>query len=73
MKPILEELAKEYKGKAEILIIDIDEFPGLARRCRIRLIPTQIFYDRSGNELYRHQGFMPKDDIRERVRKMGIE
>ncbi len=73
MKPILDELAREYKGKAEILIIDVDEYSFLARRCGVRVIPTQIFYDSSGNEVYRHQGFMPKEDIREELTKLGVK
>jgi len=72
MKPILEDLAKEYKGKAEILIIDVGEYPLLARRCRVRVIPTQIFYDASGNEVYRHEGFMPREEIRDELAKLGV-
>jgi thioredoxin 1 len=73
MKPILEDLAKEYRGKAEILIIQIDEYASLTSRCGIRLIPTQIFYDSSATEVYRHQGFMPKEDIREQLAKLGVK
>lgn len=73
MKPILEDLAKEYRGKAEILIIQIDEYAFVTRRCGIRVIPTQIFYDSSANEVYRHQGFMPKEDIREQLAKLGVK
>jgi thiol-disulfide isomerase/thioredoxin len=72
MKPILEKLAQEFKGKAEILIIDIDEYPDLKRRCGVLFIPAQIFYDASGNETYRHEGFMPEEDIREQLAKLGV-
>jgi thioredoxin 1 len=73
MKPILDELKKEYEGKAEILIIDIDEYPALTGRCGIRAIPTQIFYDASGQEAYRHQGFMPREDIVAQLKKLGAK
>lgn len=72
MKPILDDLAEEYQGKAEILIIEIDNEPALARRCRIRVIPTQIFYDASGKEVYRHEGFMPREDIVAQLTRMGV-
>lgn len=72
MKPILDELQEEYQGKAEILIIEIDEHPALTRRCGIRTIPTQIFYDASGKEAYRHEGFMPREDIVEQFAKLGV-
>ena len=73
MKPILDELKKEYEGKAEILIIEIDAYPALTRRCGIRAIPTQIFYDASGQEVYRHQGFMPREDIVTQLKKLGAK
>lgn len=73
MKPILEKLAKEFEGKAEVLIIDIDDYPALARRCRVRFIPLQVFFDASGNEVYRHESFMPEEDIREQLAKLGVK
>ncbi len=73
MKPILDDLKDEYAGRAEILIIEIDKYPTVTQRVGIRAIPTQIFYDAEGNEVYRHQGFMPRDAIVEKLREMGVE
>lgn len=71
MKPILEELMKEYQGIAIIRIIDIDDEPELTRQARIRLIPTQIFIDAQGKEVYRHEGFMGKAAIVSKLNEMG--
>jgi len=73
MKPILEELAAEYEGKASILIIEIDEYKALTRRYSIRLIPTQIFFDAQRKEVYRHEGFMSKESIKEKLKEMGVK
>lgn len=73
MKPILDELAEEYQGRARIEIIDIGERPDQVDRYRIMVIPTQIFFDRDGNEVFRHEGFMPKEDIVARLEEMGVE
>jgi len=73
MKPVLEELAAEYKEKTSILIIEIDEHPALTRRHHIRLIPTQIFFDAQGKEIYRHEGFMSKKAIKEKFKDMGVK
>ena len=73
MQPILEALAKEYKGRAEVLIIEIDEYRTLTRRSKIRMIPTQIFFDAEGNEEYRHEGFMAREAIVAKLREMGVE
>ncbi|MCX7919290.1 MAG: thioredoxin family protein [bacterium] len=72
MKPILDELAKEYEGKVVIRIIDIDKDPELTKKSRIRLIPTQIFYDSTGKEVYRHEGFMEKSAIIEKLKEIGV-
>lgn len=72
MLPILTALKKEYAGRAEVLIIDIDEHMELTQSVGIRVIPTQIFYDAQGNEVYRHVGFMSKEDIVTQLKTMGV-
>ncbi|EGY23872.1 thioredoxin family protein [Desulfovibrio sp. A2] len=64
MAPILSELKVEYAGKANVVFIDAWENPDQSKAYGIRVIPTQIFYDKSGAEVYRHEGFMDKDSIR---------
>ncbi|MGQ9664906.1 MAG: thioredoxin domain-containing protein [bacterium] len=73
MQPILEKLQKDYAGKAEILILDVGEYAALARKYKIMMIPTQIFFDAAGKEVYRHQGFMPEQDIVAQLKKLGVE
>lgn len=73
MKPILDELEQEYKGKANILVIEIGEYRELARQYRVRVIPTQIFFDKNGNEAWRHEGFLAKEDIQAKLRELGVE
>ena len=72
MKPILEELKETYKGKAEIFIFSIDEYRDLTEQCRINLIPTQIFYDKTGKEVMRHEGFFPKEEIVAKLKELGV-
>ena len=73
MAPILQELSEEYKDHVIIKIIEIDQEPGLTTANRIRLIPTQIFFDVKNQEVLRHEGFMSKDDIKKVFQKMGIQ
>jgi len=63
MAPILEELKVEYKDRAAVLFIDVREDTSHARRFGVLSIPTQIFFDKHGNEIYRHTGFMEKEKI----------
>jgi thioredoxin 1 len=73
MAPILQELSEEYKGRVIIKIIEIDGEKELTRINRIRLIPTQIVFDSQNNEVFRHEGFMDKDQIKKVFEKMGVK
>jgi len=69
MAPILKSLQEEYKGKAAILFIDVWKNPEQSKRFGINAIPTQIFYNKEGREIYRHEGFISKGSIREILEK----
>jgi hypothetical protein len=73
MAPILQELKKEYTGRLEVQFIDVWENPAAGDKFGIKLIPTQIFYDASGKELFRHEGFMSKEDILAKWKELGID
>lgn len=73
MAPIIEELKKEYAGRATIEFIDVWKSPEAGEPYAIRLIPTQVFFDRRGIEVWRHEGFLPKSDIIVRLRELGAD
>ncbi|RJQ70823.1 MAG: thioredoxin [Desulfobacteraceae bacterium] len=72
MAPIIEELQKEYAGRASIIFIDVWEHREQAQRFGIRGIPTQIFYDQTGKEYGRHVGFLDKKSIQTIFEKLGV-
>ncbi len=75
MAPIMEELEKEYheSGRAAIIFIDVWKNREQGRKFGIRSIPTQIFYDKDGNEVYRHEGFLDKKNIVAMLEKLGVK
>lgn len=73
MAPILEALEKEYKERAAIIFIDVWENPEAGKEFGIQVIPTQIFYDASGREVKRHQGFMSREAIVAELDKLGVK
>jgi thioredoxin 1 len=73
MAPILEELKTEYTDKLSVHFLDVRKLPALSKAYNIKLIPTQIFYDSSGKELFRHEGFYAKEDIIAKWREFDIE
>ena len=72
MAPILEELKKEYAGRMEVVFIDVWEKPEAAKPYGIETIPTQIFFDAEGKELFRHVGFFAKDDILAKWKELAV-
>lgn len=72
MAPILAELQRSYQGKVNVIVIDVNENREAATKYRIYAIPTQIFFDASGKELYRHEGFFAKEEIIARFVELGM-
>ena len=72
MAPILEELKSQYQDRLEVVFIDVWENPDQAKKYGISLIPTQIFFDASGKELFRHEGFFSKEDILAKWKEFGV-
>jgi thioredoxin 1 len=73
MAPILEELKQEYVGRMDVEFIDVWQNRDAAGQYGIESIPTQIFFDAAGKELYRHQGFYAKDDILKKWNELGVD
>ena len=73
MAPILEELRTEFKSRLDVVFIDVRENPDQAKEYGIKLIPTQIFYDGAGKELFRHEGFYSKEDILGKWKEFGFD
>ena len=73
MAPILDKLEKRYQGKAAVVFIDLRHEREAAQRFGIRAIPTQIFFDKVGKEVYRHVGFMSEAAIVTQFQSMGVK
>ena len=72
MAPIMEKMERVYKDKAAIVFIDVWKHHDQLKRFGIRAIPTQIFYNEKGEEVYRHVGFMSEEAIVKQLKKMGV-
>lgn len=73
MEPILEELKKDYAEHFETVFVDVWQKKNAttAKKHGIQSIPTQIFFDAEGRELWRHEGFISKDDILTKWKELG--
>jgi len=73
MAPIIDKLKKDYNGKADIIFIDVWKDSKQAERFKISAIPTQIFYDKNGKEVWRHVGFLKEEAIVEKLKELGVK
>ena len=73
MIPVIESLSEEYEGRAAIVFIDVWKNPDETPKCGLRAIPTQIFYDKDGNEVMRHEGYFSKEEIIKVLTRLGVE
>jgi thioredoxin 1 len=72
MLEILTPMMADYKGKVDIRIISVYEETELTKQFRIVTIPTQVFIDADGKELFRHIGVYPRDSIEARFKQYGF-
>ncbi len=72
MAPILEELKQDFAGTFEVEFIDMWKNPEAGRPYDIRMNPTRVFIDRTGREVFRHEGFFGRDEILATWKEHGV-
>lgn len=75
MQPIMKDIEKEYAGQVKVVFHDVWTPQGepFARSYKIRVIPTQVFLDKDGEEYFRHEGFFPKDELVKVLKQKGVK
>ncbi len=73
MAPVLADLKSNYVGRLEVEFIDVWKNPDAGKPYKIKLIPTQIFFDAAGKERFRHEGFFGKEDILAKWKELGVD
>lgn len=60
--PVLEELANDLNGKADIVKVDVDKDQQLAMRFHVMSVPTMILF-KDGQPVKQLQGYIPKAQL----------
>lgn len=66
LSPIIDEVAEEFAGKANIVKVDIDKSEDLAVEFGIRSVPTVLFL-KGGQVVDKFVGAVPKSEIVSKV------
>ena len=64
--PIIEELAKEYTGRAKIVKVNTDENPEIASRYKLIGVPTIMFF-KDGNVVDQIVWVVPKEQLKSKL------
>jgi thioredoxin 1 len=71
MVPVLDSLTKKYKGKMDVVFVNVGEEGDYAFKLGVTMIPTQILFDKNGREVSRHIGYIPVEDCEKMINKTG--
>ncbi len=72
MEPIIAALTEELRGKVDVSFTDVVKHPEVAKQYEITTIPTQVFIDADGKELFRHIGVFEKEEILAKLKELGM-
>jgi thioredoxin 1 len=64
--PVVEDLAKDYDGKAVVGKVDVDNNPGVSAQFGIRSIPTLLFF-KNGEIVDKQIGAVPKSVLSKKL------
>ncbi len=72
MEVIVGQIALRYREQLEVRVIHIELEEALSRKYKIFLVPTLVFLDTSGKEVYRHEGFWPEKNVLKKLKELGF-
>jgi len=75
MQPVMKNIEHKYGGQVKVVFYDVwkEDQKKYAQAYGVRVIPTQVFLDTNGKEVFRHEGFFPETEIDSLFRKHGVK
>ena len=74
MQPVMKNIEGKYGSQIKVIFHDIwnEDQKKYAREYDIQVIPTQVFLDKEGKEVFRHEGYFPESEIDALLAKHGL-
>jgi thioredoxin 1 len=74
MQPVLKSIQQKYGSQIRVVFYDVwkAEQKHFGKEYGVRVIPTQVFLDRTGKEFFRHEGFFPEVEIDTLLSRHGL-
>lgn len=72
MKPIVDGLIEQYKGKVNISYMDVDkeEYSDEVQAFKINAVPTFIFFSKNGKQVDKHIGAISKAQLEQKINNL---
>lgn len=75
MQPVMKAIEEKYGDQIKVVFYDVwkADQKKYAEQYKIRLIPTQVFLDAGGAEIFRHEGFYAEEEIDKLLQSHGLK
>jgi thioredoxin 1 len=75
MQPVIKSVEEKYGDQINVVFYDVwkPDQKKYAQEYGIKLIPTQVFINNEGKEIFRHEGFFPEKEIDSLLQKHGLK
>ena len=71
MKVVLDGIAQRYRGRAQVVQVNVNQERGVTRQFKIMVIPTLVYFDTKGREVERRYGFQDETVVARRLHELG--
>jgi thioredoxin 1 len=72
MEKILGSVKGKYGNQIEVRLVMAEKDESLFKQYKIMLIPTQVFLDATGKEVFRHVGLYPEPELVEKLKELNF-
>jgi thioredoxin 1 len=73
MQPIMKSIESKYGEQIKVIFFDVIKDKKPAEDYKVSIIPTQVFLDKSGTEIFRHVGYYPEEEIDKFLQLQGLK
>lgn len=73
MSKVLDQFSTAHSNTIETQIVNVREFPDVARLYQVRYVPTLVFLDETGKMLDKQVGYMPLDALEKYWTNLGYD
>ncbi len=75
MKVVMDSIESNYGNQVKIIFYDVwtKEGKPYGNQYKIKVIPTQVFLDKDGNEYFRHDGYFPLEEVKKVLKQQGVK